>query len=83
MNYIDLILEALRPLDYLFILLSAFIVLMTLIKGFIRTFLGLLTWFGSILITIHTHTYLNNIITDKLSQFEGIAKILPIDGISI
>ncbi len=70
--------------DYLFIILTVVIVLFSIWKGFINSILGILTWVGSVFITIYTYeiiaNYLNNILLniDFLSSFEQFVSIISI-----
>ncbi len=71
--------------DYIVIILTIIIILFSLWKGFTNSILGLLTWVGSIFITIYTYEYLseyiNNLILNinffsPLKQFTYILSIL-------
>ena len=79
---LDTILENLKSVDYLFIILGLFIIIFSTWKGFIQSILGLLTWIGAILISIYFHQYLSELIVIQLSNWEFIAKNLPIENIS-
>lgn len=70
-------LEILKPLDYLLIILSLFLIFFTTWKGFIQSLLGLLTWIGSIFITIYFHKYLSEFISTKISEYEYLSQIIP------
>ena len=71
-------------LDYFLIVLSTIIIIFSIWKGFINSILGLLTWIGSLFITIYTYeylsSYLNGIILniDLFSGFEQFVSILTI-----
>ena len=68
--------------DYIVLLLTIIFVIFSFWKGFINSVLGLLTWIGSVIITIFTYeflsNYLNNIFLniDFLSNYEQITYIL-------
>ena len=82
MIYIDLFLDVLKPLDYLLIILSLFLIFFTTLKGFIQSTLGLMTWIGSIFITIHFHKYLSELISNQVTKWDTISKLLPVHEIS-
>ena len=69
--------ETLKPLDYLLVILSLFFIFFSAWKGFIISFLSLVTWVGSIFITIYFHGYLSNLILSKISQYEILVTIIP------
>ena len=79
---IDLILSTFTPLDYLILIISIFLIFFSLLRGFIQSLLGLITWVGSILITIHFHINLSNLISAQLSKYEKISQLIPINEIS-
>ncbi len=68
--------------DYVVLLLTIIFVIFSFWKGFINSILGLLTWIGSIFITIFTYEYLSNYLNniflniDFLSNFQQITFIL-------
>tara|TARA_B100001029_G_C14967021_1_gene397921 strand:+ start:112 stop:654 length:543 start_codon:yes stop_codon:yes gene_type:complete len=68
--------------DYIVLLFTLIFVIFSFWKGFINSILGLLTWVGSVFITIFTYeflsNYLNNIFLniDFLSNYEQITYIL-------
>ena len=70
--------------DYIIIVLSIIIILFSFWKGFINSILGLLTWVGSIFITIYSYEYLSDYINnlllniDFLSSFEQFTFVLSI-----
>ena len=71
-------------LDYFIIILSSIVIIFSIWKGFINSILGLLTWIGSLFITIYTYeylsSYLNNLILniDFFSGFDQLVSILSI-----
>ena len=72
------------PLDYVIIVLTLVIVIFYFWKGFINSILSLLTWIGSLFITIFSYeylsSYLNNILLNIgfLSNFDQFNYILSI-----
>ena len=72
------------PFDYLIIALTIVIVIFYFLKGFINSILSLLTWIGSLFITIFSYkylsSYLNNILLniEFLSNFDQFNYILSI-----
>ena len=54
------------PFDYIFLCISILFVLFSTWKGFINSILGLLTWVGSIIITIYTYGALSSFIYNQL-----------------
>ena len=81
MNFIDI---NLLIFDYFIIIITLIIVLFSFWKGVINSILGLLTWVGSVFITIYTYTYLSNYLLgilksiDFLSGFEQFISIISI-----
>ena len=67
MNFINF---ELLTLDYALIALSSIFIIISFWKGFINSFLGLLTWVGSVFITIYTFEYLSNYFNSILISFE-------------
>ncbi len=58
------------PYDYILLTIILIIIIFSFWKGFIQSVLGLLTWIGSILITIYIYENLANFITKQLLNFE-------------
>ena len=52
--------------DYIILIVTSIIVIFSFWKGFINSILGLLTWVGSVFITIFSYEYLSNFINDIL-----------------
>ena len=71
-------------LDYIVIILSVVIIIFNFWKGFINSILGLLTWVGSVFITIYTYEYLSNYLFNLLlninflSGFDQFLNIISI-----
>ena len=80
MNFQDLIF----PYDYLIISISVLIVIFCFWKGFIQSLLGLLTWVGSIIVTIYSYDSLSEFISKQLlsinffSNYESVTSIIGI-----
>ena len=72
------------PLDYIILAISSVVILFSFWKGIISSILGLLTWIGSILITIYFYGNLANFINiqflklNLLKNYEQITNILSI-----
>ncbi len=70
--------------DYVVLILTAIIIIISFWKGFINSVLGLLTWVGSVFITIYAYQYLSNLISDLLlninflKNFEQFVNIISI-----
>ncbi len=54
------------PLDYLIVTICSIVILFCFWKGIIGSILGLLTWLGSIIITIYFYNNLSNFIDKQL-----------------
>ena len=54
------------PLDYIVLAIGSIILFISFWRGFIASILGLLTWVGSIIITIYFYTDLSNFINYQL-----------------
>ena len=54
------------PFDYIILVIFLVIMIICIFKGFIQSILSLLTWFGSILITIYSYDSFSNFITKQL-----------------
>ncbi len=71
-------------LDYIVIILSIIIIIFNFWKGFINSALGLLTWVGSVFITVYSYSYisvyLGNLILniEFFSNFEQFVSIISI-----
>ncbi len=81
MNYYNL---ELIFLDYVILILTFLFFIFSFWKGFINSVLGLMTWVGSIFITIYLYTYLSNFLYNLLlnielfSEFQQFVSILSI-----
>ena len=58
------------PYDYIIIIISAVFIIFSSWRGFIKSILNLLTWIGSIIITIYSYESLQNFISSQLSKFD-------------
>ena len=54
------------PLDYIILAIGSIVLITSFWRGFIASILGLLTWVGSIIITIYFYTDLSNFINSQL-----------------
>ena len=76
------------PIDYILIIISLLFIIISAWKGFIQSVLGLMTWLGSILITLYSYAEFANFINSQLMKikifqnYEFLSNILSI-GISI
>ena len=72
------------PYDYIIIIIVSLIILISFLKGFIQSIFALLTWVGSILITIYSYEnisefiYLQLIKISIFTNYEYITNILSI-----
>ena len=70
--------------DYVVIILAIIIIIFSFWKGFINSILGLLTWVGSIFITIYAYQYLSEFLNtillniNILQNFEQFVTIISI-----
>ena len=58
------------PYDYIIIIICAVFIIFSSWRGFIKSILNLLTWIGSIIITIYSYESLQNFISNQLSKFD-------------
>tara|TARA_Y100001970_G_C14191713_1_gene835770 strand:+ start:216 stop:758 length:543 start_codon:yes stop_codon:yes gene_type:complete len=63
------------PYDYIILTFTFIIILFSFWKGFIQSVLGLLTWVGSILISIYAYESFADFITKQLLTFEFFRSI--------
>ena len=61
--------------DYVILILSLIIILFSVWKGFINSVLGLLTWVGSLFITIYSYTYLSSYINNLLLNIDFLKNL--------
>ena len=70
--------------DYVVLILSAIILILSFWKGFINSILGLLTWVGSVFITIYAYHYISEFLSglllniNFLQNFEQFVSIISI-----
>ena len=70
--------------DYVVLILSAVIVIFSFWKGFINSILGLLTWVGSVFVTIYSYQYLSDFLSEQLlninflQRFEQFVSVISI-----
>ncbi len=71
-------------LDYVVLILTIIIIIFSFWKGFINSILGLLTWVGSVFITIYAYQYLSNFLNEQLlnidflQRFEQFVSVISI-----
>ena len=58
------------PYDYILLFIILLVIIFCFIKGFIQSVLGLLTWVGSILITIYSYDTFANFITKQILKID-------------
>ena len=61
--------SALYVIDYILLFITALFLFFSIWKGFIQSILGLMTWIGSILITLFFYEELSNYLTNKINEF--------------
>ena len=82
------IIELTFPYDYIILFLSIIIIIFTTWKGFIKSILGLMTWLGSILITLYSYNSFADFLTlqilkiDFFQNYETLSNFLSIILIS-
>ena len=64
--------ELIFPYDFILLILTCIIVIISLWKGFVQSLLGLLTWVGSIIITIYSYNSLTNFLSEQLNKIDLI-----------
>ena len=78
MNLINLIF----PMDYIILVIILLFIIFSAFKGFIQSLLGLMTWVGSIIITLYTYESFTNFINTQLfkinffQDYEVITNVL-------
>ena len=78
------IIELTFPYDYIILFLSIIIIIFTTWKGFIKSILGLMTWLGSILITLYSYNSFADFLTlqilkiDFFQNYETLSNFLSI-----
>ena len=81
MNYFDI---EFIFLDYVVLIISSIVIILSFWKGFINSVLGLLTWIGSVFITIYAYQYLSIFFSELLlninflQNFEQFISIISI-----
>ena len=70
------------PLDYIILVIGSLVIIFSFLRGIINSILGLLTWIGSILLTLYFYDNLSNFINTQLlklhllNNYEQITTIL-------
>ena len=62
--------DLISPLDYIIIIISLIIIIFSFWKGFIQSLLSLLTWIGSIIITIYSYIFLATFVSKQLLKID-------------
>ncbi len=62
--------ELIFPYDYILLIITFIIIIISLWKGFVQSLLGLLTWVGSIIITIYSYNSLSNFLSEQLNKID-------------
>ena len=63
------------PIDYILIIISLLFIIISAWKGFIQSVLGLMTWLGSILITLYSYAEFANFINSgRVDAFMATGK---------
>ena len=70
-------------LDYILLIIILLFVFFSIWKGFIKSILGLMTWIGSIFITLIFYENFGNFISKQLNEFDffentGISEIIGV-----
>jgi uncharacterized membrane protein required for colicin V production len=76
-----MIINLIFPLDYIILCIASVVIISSFWKGIINSILGLLTWAGSILITLYFYNNLSNFINSQLQKvnlLEDYAQITSI-----
>lgn len=63
------------PFDYIILLIIVLIIIFSFLKGFTQSLLGLLTWIGSVLITIYSYNVFANFLTKQLININFLKNI--------
>jgi len=77
-------LELIFPLDYLVLLITILFIFFSAWKGFIQSILALMTWVGSIIITLYTYGAFSNFLNKQLlnikifQNYEIISELLSV-----
>ena len=58
------------PLDYILLVIAILFIIISAWKGIIQSILGLLTWVGSIIITLYSYNAFSNFIDSQLLKIK-------------
>ena len=58
------------PYDYIIVCIAFIFIIISFLKGFIQSLLALLTWVGSIIITIYSYNSLSNFLSEQLNKID-------------
>ena len=61
------------PLDYIILAIASLVMIFCFWKGIIGSILGLLTWIGSIILTIYFYSDLSNFLNSQLLKIKILA----------
>ncbi len=61
------------PIDHIIITIGSILIIFCFWKGIVNSILGLLTWIGSIIITIYFYTSLSDLINKQLLKIEVLS----------
>ncbi len=61
------------PIDHIIITIGSILIIFCFWRGIVNSILGLLTWIGSILITIYFYTSLSDLINNQLLKIEVLS----------
>ena len=70
--------------DYVILILTSAVIIFSFWKGFINSILGLLTWVGSVFVTIYSYQYLSDFLNEQLlninflQRFEQFVNVVSI-----
>jgi len=70
--------------DYVILILTTIFVIFSFWKGFVNSLLGLLTWVGSVFVTIYSYQYLSDFLSEQLlnidflQRFEQFVSVISI-----
>ncbi len=70
------------PYDYIIVCIAFIFIIISFLKGFIQSLLGLLTWVGSIIITVYSYNSLSLFISKQLIQIDILSNYETITDIS-
>ena len=60
--------------DYVILILTTIFVIFSFWKGFVNSLLGLLTWVGSVFVTIYSYQYLSDFLSEQLLNIDFLQR---------